>query len=231
MINDDRQQNWIDEQNKLKQLISRNDYKNIDNIKLIGGVDISFDMNNPDSACAYLIVIDKSTKNVVYEDHIIVTMNVPYISGFLGFREVPHYLNLINKLKRNNPEFVPDVILVDGFGTLHHNQFGSASHLGVLSNISTIGCAKTLINMDGLNEKVIKEYMLDNKLNEFTLIGTSGIVHGVALITGNSIKNPIYVSIGHKITLNTATEIVKIMCIYRVPEPIRLADIRSKLYF
>jgi len=172
------QQLWIDEQNILKQQVSFIDYKNISEINLIGGVDISFHPSNPNIACVYFIILDFLTKNIVYEDHEIITLTVPYISGFLGFREVPHYLNLINKLKNTKPDLIPDIILVDGFGTLHHRQFGSASHLGVLSGISTIGCAKTLINMDGLDEKTIKAYMLANNLNEFNLVGTSGIIYG-----------------------------------------------------
>lgn len=220
----------IVEQNGLKQLVSIVDDKNINDINFIGGVDISFDKGDPDRACVYLTVLDKTTHKVLYEDYEIVKLTMPYISGLLGFREVPHFILLIERLKNNNHYLMPDVILVDGFGTLHHRSFGSASHLGVISNISTVGCVKTLLIIDGLNERHVKEYMNKHSLTEYDLKGESGTIYGRAIIT-NSTINPIFVSIGHKISLDTASQLVKSLCDYRIPEPIRLADIRSKLYF
>lgn len=224
------EQIWIKEQDELKKRVLHTDQINSTEIKYVAGVDSSFDKNDPDRACAYLVVLDYATFNPVYENHKVVTLTVPYISGFLGFREVPHYLALLNELRDAHPEYMPDVILVDGYGTLHPRGFGSASHLGVLSDIPTIGCGKTLMCLDGLNEKTVKQIFRDNSaLAAYELRGHSGTLHGMALRTSGT-TNPIYVSVGHKISLQTAVEVVSKLCLHRIPEPIRLADIRSKLY-
>ncbi len=78
-------------------------------------------------------------------------LDAPYIPGFLAFREVPHLLHLIDRLRNTKPEFLPQVILVDGNGIFHQNGFGLASHLGVLANIPTIGCGKTVFFVDGIS--------------------------------------------------------------------------------
>jgi deoxyinosine 3'endonuclease (endonuclease V) len=191
-------------------------------------VDISFDKNDPNRACAYLTVLDYNSFDIVYENHKVITLTVPYISGFLGFREVPHYIDLLDDLTKTHPQYQPDVILVDGYGTLHPRGFGSASHLGVLSDIPTIGCAKTLMCLDGMDEKYIKNKFKDPLVNSVELKGISNIIHGMALRSLGT-TNPIYVSVGHKISLDTACLIVKKMCKFRVPEPIRISDIRSKI--
>jgi deoxyinosine 3'endonuclease (endonuclease V) len=222
---------WENDQDNLKQQLVTIDTFKLHDVKYVAGVDISFEKKDPDNACVFIVVIkNDNDMELVYEDHQIVRLTVPYISGFLAFREVDHYKLLFDRLKQTKPQFIPQICLVDGFGTLHHRGFGSASHLGVICNIPTIGCAKTLINMDGMYEKDIKQKFQNNpKLTEIDLIGLSGKLYGKAILTGNS--NPIYVSIGNKISLDTATCIVKKMSKYRVPEPIRQADIRSKLYF
>ena len=226
------EEQWIVQQDAMKERIIKTDQFDPNNIKYIGGVDISFDKNDPDRACAYLTVLDYLTLESVYENHRIVKLTVPYISGFLAFREVDHYLTLLNELMDRHPEFKPDVILVDGFGTLHHRGFGSASHLGVMIDIPTIGCGKTLMCLDGLDEKQIKDQFKIHHIDpmySLELRGLSNVVHGIAIRTKDS-TNPIYISVGHKISLETSVAIVRKMCRYRIPEPIRLSDIRSKVY-
>jgi deoxyinosine 3'endonuclease (endonuclease V) len=231
--------------NKLKDILSTHqdllktkiDFDNdvdIKKIKYIGGVDISFDKKDSNNACAYLTIVDFETLNIVYECHVNVKLDVPYLSGFLGFREVKYYLTLVDKLRKEHPEFLPDVIMVDGFGILHHRGFGSASHLGVLSDIPTIGIGKTILHIDGLNEKDIKcqsRKLAAEGIYTYELKGTSGKIYGMAYMSTTENSNPIYVSIGHKLQLNTALHIVKKMCKYRIPEPIRNSDIKSKLFF
>ena len=79
-------------------------------------------------------------------------MDVPYIPGFLAFREVPHVMKL---LKRNK---VPiECILVDGNGILHNNGCGFASYLGVLINIPTIGVSKKFFDVDGLKKSKVTQ--------------------------------------------------------------------------
>jgi deoxyinosine 3'endonuclease (endonuclease V) len=220
---------WRAEQDKLRQQIVHKDSVKLDDIKYVGGLDISFDKKDPDRACAYLCVVDCATLKPVYEDWAVVRLTMPYVSGFLAFREVPHFLPLLAKLERDKPEYKPSVLLVDGNGTLHHRGCGSASHLGVVSGYATVGCAKTLLFHDGLVERAFRrEFAADKALLMLPLQGASGQVHGMALRATQESTNPIYVSAGHKITLDTAVTLVQRLSQYRVPEPVRLADINSK---
>lgn len=224
---------WQEAQNKMSKLVIDKDDFKFNSIKYVAGLDISFDKKNNKNACAYITIIEYSTKKIVYEDYVNVQMDIPYISGYLGFREMPHYEILFKILKEKHPEFYPDIVLVDGFGILHHRGAGSATHIGITLNIPTIGCGKTLLSHDGLNEKLVKQLFkkVCSKKGDFVeLKGTTGKIYGVAYQSTNDTTNPIYISIGHKISLQTAIKIVGEMCIYRIPEPIRNSDIKSKLY-
>lgn len=120
---------------------------------------------------------------------------------------------------------------------MHPRQFGIASHLGVLSNIPTIGIAKTFLmildDLDSLSQ-VKKKYKKEllKKGDRMDLIGNnSGIIYGTALRTSDSAPNPVFVSQGHKVSLETSVKIVLATCPkYRIPEPIRAADLESRAY-
>ncbi|XP_066167466.1 uncharacterized protein [Oryza sativa Japonica Group] len=164
------------------------------NLKYIGGVDISFSKEDPSTACAALVVLDAGTLEVVHEEFDVVRLQVPYIPGFLAFREAPILLGLLEKMKTNNQHFYPQVLMVDGNGLLHPRGFGLACHLGVLADLPTIGVGKN------------------------------------AMCSCPSLSKPIYISVGHRISLDSAIGIVKFCSNYRIPEPIRQADIRSKVF-
>lgn len=158
-------------------------------------------------------------------------MKEPYIPGFLAFKEVNHLVNLINDLKKNAPEYMPKVILVDGNGILHVKGFGLACHLGVLVVIPTIGCSKNVFNIDGINRIKVKE--ISNKfLNKggdyYPLIGDSGEQWGWAFKSNDESKNPMIISLGHKISNETAMKIVKLSTIHRIPQSIRFSDKLSR---
>ena len=122
--------------------------------------------------------------------------------------------------------------MIDGFGILHYREFGSASQIGYETNLPCIGVAKTLLMIDNLDERETKKQFRDKCKNigdYLELTGTNGKIYGVAL-KSSDVENPLYVSIGHKISLETAIKIVKETCIYRIPEPLRNSDIKSKLY-
>ncbi|CAI9605332.1 unnamed protein product [Staurois parvus] len=109
--------------------------------------------------------------------------------------------------------------------------FGVACHLGILTDLPTIGVAKNLLQVDGLeNNEAHKEQakQLDDGGEYFHLKGSSGQILGAALKSCKKSSKPIYVSVGHKIGLDTAMNVVRSCCKYRVPEPIRQADIRSR---
>eukprot|EP01080_Neovahlkampfia_damariscottae_P009968 gene9968-2287_t len=223
---------WKKEQIELrKQLITKNDFKfkKLENLKLIGGVDISFSKKEKDCAVASLVVLTYPELKVVYELYQKVTMKLPYKAGFLAFREVDFLLDLIETTKQKSPEYLPQLIMVDGSGIHHPRGFGLASHLGVLSDIPTIGIAKTLLVIDGItNEKV--DQMKHELKGEFEYLkGDSGIIHGAIFKLGGN-KNVVHVSIGHKISLETALEITQKTSIYKIPEPVRKADLLSRKY-
>ena len=169
---------------------------------------------------------------VLYEDFEQETADYPYIPGFLAFKEVPVYTILFNRLKANKTELWPDVLLVDGNGILHNRGFGCASHVGVLFDLPSIGVGKTVFAVDGLTQDGVKQlcdkYLLKGG-DLIELIGHSKKVWGAALRSTSESKNPIIISVGHRITLETSIKVVK-ACIYkfRIPEPIRCADLKSR---
>lgn len=134
----------------------------------------------------------------------------PYIPGLLSFREVPAILDALAKL-----QVLPDLLLCDGQGIAHPRRFGIACHLGVLSNIPAIGVAKSLLV--GRHEPLADERGAQQPLRH------RGEVVGVALRTRERVK-PVYVSVGHAVTLETAVDYV-MRCVtrYRLPETTRHA--------
>ena len=229
--------NWRKEQDELKKkLISTDAIKfNLDNdpndkdgveLKYIGGVDISASKKNPNIAISALVVCDKDLK-IVYEDYNLVKMDEPYVPGFLAFREVNHLVNLVNELKKNAPQFLPQVILVDGNGILHVKGFGLACHLGVLVDIPCIGCSKHVFAVDGLSNKKVKEiskkYLIKGG-DYYPLIGDSGVNWGYALKSTDEVINPMIISLGHKLSNETSLKIVQKTLVHRVPQPIRFSD-------
>ncbi|KAI8889941.1 endonuclease V [Backusella circina FSU 941] len=173
---------------------------------------------------------------IIYQDYLETKLYLPYISGYLAFREVEPLMTLITRLKQSKPEIYPQVILVDGNGILHPRQFGNASHLGVLAQTPTIGVAKNfLVIKNELDYSPAFKAQLKQELvkrgDRFDLIGeTSGRVYGAALINSERAMNPVFVSQGHGISLECALRIVVATSLYRIPEPIRSADLSSRSY-
>nr|XP_011467204.1 PREDICTED: endonuclease V isoform X2 [Fragaria vesca subsp. vesca] len=229
---------WIEAQDELKQkLIAQDDFpwrlattaptlhqeKEIA-LKYVGGADISYSKQDPSMACGTLVVLDIHTLQVVYEDHSVVTLSVPYVPGFLAFREAPVLLELLEKMKASATLFYPQLLMVDGNGILHPRGFGLACHLGILANLPTIGIGKNLHHVDGLTLSGVRQLLKakEDCAEDFvTLTGCSGRTWGVAMRSTDGCVKPIFISIGHRISLDTAVKIVKMTCKYRMPEPIR----------
>ena len=162
---------------------------------------------------------------LVYEDYELDTAAYPYIPGFLAFKEVPAYSILFTRLREKKPELWPQALLVDGNGILHTRGFGLATHMGVLLDLPSVGVGKTVFSVDGLSQHGVKELCEKTLLKGGDMVelkGDSGKVWGMAYRSTQESKNPIIISIGHKISLPTAVELVK-ACItkYRIPEPVR----------
>jgi deoxyinosine 3'endonuclease (endonuclease V) len=194
----------INEQLKIAKKVITNDSFTV--LKYIAGLDIGF-VKNSNKAAVGIVILEYPSLKQVYSNFLNVEMGMDYIPGFLAFREVPHYQKILSLVP---PEYKPDLLMVDGNGILHARKCGIATHLGILENMPSIGVAKTLYNHDSI------------KIVNGDLIGKSGTIWGKALAE-KSIKF-IYISIGHMISLETAYQIVKNCCKFRIPEPIRLAD-------
>jgi deoxyribonuclease V len=144
----------------------------------------------------------------------VLPLRFPYIPGLLSFREVPVLLAALAKLKQT-----PDLLYCDGHGYAHPRRFGLASHLGVLLDRPTIGCAKSLLI--GTHTPVGEAAgswvpLLDEKAD--------GERIGAVLRTRDSVR-PIYVSQGHRVSLQTAIRLTHQVCDgYRIPRPTRDAD-------
>ena len=230
----DTKARWEEEQNTLKKrLITTDDipWRTPGSLKLIGGVDVSFVKGDPHKACAGLIVLDLMTREVVYEDMMMVHLTQPYITGFLAFREVEFLVELVERAVSKG--MAPDIIMVDGNGTLHPRGFGLACHLGVLTGIACIGIAKNFLVVDGMDMDEVKARFAKNCVNSGDyepLKGKSGRVWGAALKPNDTVTNPIFVSGGHRLSLESSVIITLAMIDYRIPEPVRQADIRTRAY-
>ncbi|KAM4843810.1 endonuclease V [Thomomys bottae] len=200
-------------------------------LQRVGGVDVSFVKGDSAQACATLVVLSYPELEVIHEESRMVSLTTPYISGFLAFREVSFLVDLVQRLRETEPGRMPQVLLVDGNGVLHHRGFGVACHLGVLTGLPCVGVAKKLLQVDGLeNNAVHKEKIQTLRAagDTFPLTGDSGTVLGVALRSHDCSSKPLYVSVGHKLSLDTAVHLTCRCCRFRVPEPVRQADIRSR---
>jgi deoxyribonuclease V len=182
------------------------------NPEIIAGVDAAFlDDKVIGVACLYTY-----PEIIPFEDSYAVTeITFPYIPGFLSFREGPVIIEAIKKLK-----IKPSVILFDGQGVAHPKGFGIASHIGVILDIPTIGCAKS---------RLIGEYKQPGiRKGNTSSLKYRGNVAGAVVRTRDHVK-PVFVSPGHRIDLKASVEIV-LRCVrrYRIPEPLRRADFLSK---
>jgi len=177
----------------------------------VAGVDAAFSEDRVyAAACLYCYPQLTIVEQAAAEKH----LAFPYIPGYLLFREGPAIIAALNKLKRK-----PDVILIDGQGIAHPRGIGSASHLGILLDVPTIGCGKT---------KLVGKYRDPGELKgNWTELLFNGQIVGAVLRTRDSVR-PLFVSPGHRIDLQGAIRIA-LACVgrYRIPEPLRSADMLS----
>ncbi|RPI37535.1 MAG: endonuclease V [Nitrospiraceae bacterium] len=181
-------------------------------IRTVAGVDAAF---VEDKTIAAISVFDYGSLECIGEYHHIQKTSFPYIPGYLSFREGPAILAAFRKM--TSP---PDLLLIDGQGIAHPRRAGIASHIGVLLNIPTIGCAKS--RLVGESEKPALEK------GAWSPLYYRDEVVGAVLVTRNGCKS-LYISPGHLITLQEAIEVVlHLTPRFRLPEPIRAADSLAK---
>ena len=140
-------------------------------------------------------------------------LNFPYIPGLLSFREAPAVLRALEKLRHQ-----PDLVILDAQGRAHPRRLGLASHVGVISRLPCVGCAKSRLTGHHSTPGLEKSCWVD-------LFDRGDEVIGRVLRTRRAVK-PVYVSVGHLVSLDDAVQAVLAMTgRYRLPEPTRLAHL------
>jgi deoxyribonuclease V len=187
----------------------------VDQPRTVTGLDISY-AGDSDRAVAAAVTMDVAGSRVLDEVVVTVTTTFPYRPGLLAFREAPGLLAAIEGLR--SP---PDLLLCDGQGLAHPRRCGVACHLGVLTGLPAVGCAKnhlTGTHTDPGPHRGDRSPLLDG-----------GEVVGHALRTQDTVR-PVFVSPGHLIGVDQATDLVLALSpTYRLPEPLRRADHLSRL--
>ena len=178
---------------------------------LVAGADISC-ARGDDRVYAAVVVLDAESLEVAEAATFCGRTSFPYIPGLLSFREGPALLRAFGKLRRR-----PDAVLFDGQGIAHPRGFGLAAHLGLILDIPAVGCAKT--RLIGSHEEP------GAGRGQLSPLRHDGTVIGAVLRTKDRVK-PVFVSQGHRVSLERAVEIV-LRCArrYRIPEPVRQAHI------
>lgn len=173
----------------------------------VAGIDCGF---KGDQVRAAVVVLTYPQLEPVEQAVAEVPVTFPYIPGLLSFRETPGVLAALAKL-----QVEPDLLIVDGHGLAHPRRFGIACHVGVITGVPTIGCAKSrLVGVH--NEPPQEAGRWVSLYDDHEVIG--------AVVRTRTGVSPIFVSIGHKVDLETAVRLV-LSCRtkYRLPEPIRYA--------
>jgi deoxyribonuclease V len=180
-------------------------------IETIAGADISFNKFEP-TVYAGLVVLRLPTLEVVEEVGVMSETKFPYVPGLLSFRETPSVLEAWAKLKTE-----PDAVMFDGQGIAHPRRIGIASHVGLLINRPTLGCAKSVL--------VGKYEEPGAERGSWSELIDKGEVVGAAVRTKTNVQ-PIFVSPGHLIDLQGAIDLtLQADGGYRQPEPTRRAHL------
>jgi deoxyribonuclease V len=198
-------------QEKLRGKLILREKRLPDPLRIVAGADISYDRGS-DLFFAAVILLSYPELTIIEEASFSARVSFPYIPGLLSFREGPPLLAAFAKLTKT-----PDVIFFDGQGIAHPRGFGIASHLGLILDRPAIGCAKS--RLCGSHGEV------GEKRGDWTELVHQDRRIGAVLRTKDRIK-PVYVSPGHRISLETAIALV-LDCSrgYRIPEPVRRAHL------
>lgn len=179
-------------------------------MSLVGGVDLHY-VKNSTEVVAGVVVIARGTGAVVDSAVVSEEVSFPYVPGLFSFREIPPILKALTQLRT-----LPDVLICDGQGFAHPRRFGLACHLGVLLDLPAIGCGKS---------RLLGTYEPPGPIRgeRVPLVDGDDVV-GAVLRTQDGIK-PVFISIGHRISLESACDLVlEVAPEYRLPQTTRLAD-------
>ncbi len=179
-------------------------------VNYVAGVDVGF-KDNFQITQAAVAVLSFPQLELVEQAIAQIATTFPYVPGYLSFREIPAIIPAVTQL-----QITPDLILCDGQGIAHPRRFGLACHLGILLDLPTIGVAKSLL--------IGKHEAVPSTKGSCKALCDREDTIGVVLRSRTNVK-PIYISIGHKISLETAVNyVMKCLTKYRLPETTRWAD-------
>jgi deoxyribonuclease V len=178
----------------------------------IGGADVAYNRDN-NRLYAAVVVFDYQTMSPLEEAYAKGSAHFPYIPGLLTFREGPVVLEAFRRLRTR-----PDLILFDGQGIAHPRRMGLATHMGLLLNIPTVGCAKNPLRVQ-FRTPGLKRGCATKMMSKEEQVG-------VVLRTRDGVK-PVYVSPGHLVDVASSVRVVLATGRgYRLPEPTRLAHLK-----
>jgi len=197
-------------QARLSQFIVRQDQ--LGTLGCVAGVDVGYEAGGNVTRAA-AVVLSFPELHPLDSAMAALPATFPYVPGLLSFREAPAILKALSKLEK-----LPDLLLCDGHGIAHPRRLGLASHLGLWLDLPTIGVAKSIL--------VGEHAPVGGEAGAWQPLLDHGEVVGAVLRTRSGVK-PVYVSIGHRLSLQTAIELV-LSCTgrYRLPEPIRISHQR-----
>jgi deoxyribonuclease V len=186
---------------------------------LVAGVDVSYDFvpnrftkrkKASEKLYAAVVVLELPSLRVVESVAVTGRAEFPYVPGLLSFREIPPLLDAFRKLRST-----PDVVLVDGQGMAHPRRCGLASHLGLVLDLPAVGCAKSRL-IGGYREPAARRGSASDLCDGGEVIGR--------VVRTRDCVAPVFVSIGHKISLDAAVALV-LECAprFRLPETTRRA--------
>ncbi len=183
-------------------------------IKTVAGCDLTFldPFKNPITGIGAFIVLTYPELKVVEKVYEVAEVEIPYVPGFLAFRELPLLIKAFKKLKRK-----PDIVFIDGHGITHPRGLGIAAHFGVITGIPSVGCAKKPLFgefKEPCREAGCYEPILHPKTKETI---------GYAVRLRKNSK-PVYISPGNLITPEEALKLaLKTARGFKLPEPTRIA--------
>ena len=182
-------------------------------VRRVAGTDVSVDRSAP-MLHAAVVVLDARTLAPLEAATASAEAVFPYVPGFLSFRELPALLAAFARL--SGP---PDLIVCDGHGRAHPRRFGLASHLGVLLDIPTLGCAKSVL--------VGENAAPGARRGAFAPLRDGDETIGSALRTQPGVS-PVFVSVGHRVSLASARRwVLRLAPRFRLTEPVRAAHAES----
>ncbi len=180
-------------------------------LRLVAGADVSYSKGS-NMFFASVVVLQMPDMNILEIASARGEVDFPYIPGLLSFREAPILIKAFEQVKNT-----PDVIIFDGHGISHPRGMGLASHMGLVLDLPSIGCAKKIL--------VGTHDPLGTEVGDYAPIVFKDNIVGAALRTKKNVL-PVFVSPGHRMDIPSAIEIVMTTCRgYKLPEPTRQAHL------